>query len=67
MKLLTATALLLFAAFWVEMAHADVRIALAARYDADHVARYLRNARSDAAHYRRMLTVWQQQHTTRTA
>lgn len=63
MKLLTTTALLLFAALWIRMAQDDIRIALTARYDADHVARYLRNARNDAAHYRRMLTVWHNNNT----
>lgn len=60
MKLTSATALLLFVAFWTEMAHSNVRCALLLRQqgDAARCQRDLCKAKEDAAHRRRVLAVW---------
>lgn len=63
MKPSTATRLLLFVAFWTEMAHSNVRCALLLRQqgDAARAARDLASAKADAAHRRRLLAIWASQ------
>lgn len=60
MKLTSALALLLFAAFWADMARSNVRLALLSRAqgDAARCQRDLAAARADARHHRALVTIW---------